>query len=170
MIEAHPYAPRVSWLARYSRSKDCLEAYHSLPFGEGLGMRLLGEGIGMRLLFHILLHEAGGIVHLVVDDFGRVGGLLTRDAHIEPDALAVDRGRGVLRLELPLGQLLSHVALIVGPEAEFLGRVLADGAAHTLLCGKDATIVVVGDDKSYLRSRYKEKHYLCERQGHILLS
>ena len=85
-----------------------------------------------------MFHEARGIIHLVVDDLGRVGGLLTGNAHIEPDALAVDRGGGVLRLELSLGQLLRLVALTVRPEAELLGRVLTDGATHTLRRGKDA--------------------------------
>ena len=115
----------------------------------GVSICFLGWGgdepppYGSTLFLHILLHEAGGIVHLVVDDLRRVGGLLARNAHIEADALAVDRGRGVLRLELPLGQLLRFVALTVGPEAELLGRVLPDGATHTLRRGKDATVVVV---------------------------
>ena len=99
-----------------------------------------------------LLHEARGIVHLVVDDLRRVGGFLAWNAHIESDALAVDCGRGVLRLELPLGQLVSLVALAVGPEAELLGRVLADSATHTLRRGKDATVVVIGQYQINLHS------------------
>ena len=104
---------------------------------------------GGTLILHILLHEARGIVHFVVDELGRVGGFLTRNAHIEPDALAVNRRSGVLGLELPLGQSLCLVGLTVRPEAEFIWRILADSATHTFRCGKDATVVVIGNNKSY---------------------
>lgn len=109
-----------------------------------VGTGMFPRPYGVVLFLHILFHEAGGVVGLVVDDLRGVGGLSARNAHVEPYALLVDRGSGVLRLELPLRQLLRFVALAVGPEAELLGRVLTDGAAHTLRCGEDATIVVIG--------------------------